>query len=158
MYNVPGIVSGVVGAVCKSYERPPLLQERRRLFRSGAIVLTGFGRDNTSRASLGLHPQLVAERTNELPIWEEYLPGTRYVGEVGLDAGPRFYRSFDIQKQVFERILRACARAGGKILTIHSVRATAAVLDMIESHLPASRGKTVLHWFTGTKAETREPS
>lgn len=105
------------------------------------------------RAALGLHPQLVAEHAHELSLWEEYLPRTRYIGEVGLDAGPRFYRSLDTQKQVFERILHACTGAGGKILTIHSVRAAGMVLDMLEAHLPASRGKAVLHWFTGTKAE-----
>ncbi|WP_292442361.1 TatD family hydrolase [Mesorhizobium sp.] len=68
------------------------------------------------RIALGLHPQLVAERENELPIFERYLSDARYVGEIGLDAGPRFYR------RVFERILRACAEQGGKILTVHSVR------------------------------------
>lgn len=42
------------------------------------------------RAALGLHPQLVEERAGELPLWERHLPETRYIGEVGLDAGPRF--------------------------------------------------------------------
>lgn len=107
------------------------------------------------RAALGLHPQLVAERADELSLWEEYLPEARYVGEVGLDAGPRFYQSLDLQKQVFERILRACARAGGKILTVHSVRSAPAVLDLIEAHLPPARGRVVLHWFTGSKSEAR---
>lgn len=107
------------------------------------------------RAALGLHPQLVAERASEIDHWEELLPLTRYVGEVGLDAGPRFYRSFDKQKDIFARVLKACARSGDKILTVHSVRATKAVLDLIETHLPASRGKVVMHWFTGTVAEAR---
>ncbi len=53
------------------------------------------------RAALGLHPQLVADRAKELLIWKEYLPSTRYVGEVGLDAGRRFYSSFEQQKSVF---------------------------------------------------------
>ena len=30
-----------------------------------------------------------------------------------------------------------------------------AVLDMVETHLPPSRGRVVLHWFTGSKAEAR---
>jgi TatD DNase family protein len=105
------------------------------------------------RAALGLHPQLVKERAKELDIWREYLPSARYVGEVGLDAGPRFYSSFALQKQVFETILRECSERGEKILSIHSIRAGKAVLDMIESFLPRSRGTAVLHWFTGTKAE-----
>lgn len=107
------------------------------------------------RAALGLHPQLVFERADEFSIWEEYLPDARYVGEVGLDASPRFYRSFDLQKRVFEQVLRACARTQDKILTLHSVRAVTAVLDMLETHLPAGKGNAVLHWFTGTKAEAQ---
>jgi TatD DNase family protein len=107
------------------------------------------------RAALGLHPQLVAERSGELALWEEYLPQARYIGEVGLDAGPRFYRSFEQQKRVFARILALCAQAGGKILTVHGVRAASTVLDMIEAQLPTTRGQVVLHWFTGTEAEAR---
>lgn len=107
------------------------------------------------RAALGLHPQLVAERASELPIWEAHLPETRYVGEVGLDAGPRFYKSFELQKQIFEQVLRRCAKAGNKILTVHSVRAVKAVLDHIETYLRPDQGKVVMHWFTGSKAEAR---
>lgn len=107
------------------------------------------------RVALGLHPQLVAARLNELALWEEYLPQARYVGEVGLDAGPRFYRSLGQQKLVFERVLKLCAKAGGKILTVHSVRTVSAVLDMIETNLPPMRGRAVLHWFTGSRAEAR---
>lgn len=107
------------------------------------------------RAALGLHPQLVADRAHEIGLWEELLPRTRYVGEVGLDAGPRFYKSFEAQKEVFARVLTLCAAAGNKIVTTHSVRATKAVLDMIEQYLPPPRGRVVLHWFTGTAAEAK---
>lgn len=107
------------------------------------------------RAALGLHPQLVAERASELPIWEAHLSETRYVGEVGLDAGPRFYKSFELQKQVFEQVLRCCAKAGDKIITVHSIRAAKSVLDHIEAYLRPDQGKVVLHWFTGSKTEAR---
>lgn len=107
------------------------------------------------RAALGLHPQLVADRAHEISLWEEYLPRTRYVGEVGLDAGPRFYKSFETQKEVFARVLSRCAASGDKIVTTHSVRAIKTVLDMIEKLMPPNRGRVVLHWFTGTVAEAR---
>jgi TatD DNase family protein len=107
------------------------------------------------RAALGLHPQLVAERANELPIWQEHLPSARYIGEVGLDASPRFYRSFDLQKEVFRTILLSCAQRQDKILTLHSVRAVSMVLDMLEAHLPSTKGRAVLHWFTGSAAEAK---
>lgn len=107
------------------------------------------------RAALGLHPQLVSERSSEISIWREYLDQTQYVGEVGLDAGPRFYRSFDLQKKVFEDVLRSCADAKNKILTIHSVRTVPTVLDMMECFLPQNSSKVVLHWFTGSMKDAR---
>jgi TatD DNase family protein len=107
------------------------------------------------RAALGLHPQLVVVRAAELPLWERHLPESRYVGEVGLDAGPRFYKSLDTQKHVSRSFLERCAEAGGKILTVHSVRSVPVVLKMIEQYLPQDRGTVVLHWFTGSKSEAR---
>lgn len=107
------------------------------------------------RVALGLHPQLVAEREAEMGLFENLLPEARYVGEVGLDASPRFYRSFDAQERVFERILRLCAEQGNKILTVHSVRAVSKVLQHLERALPTNRGHVVLHWFTGSAAEAR---
>ncbi len=105
------------------------------------------------RAALGLHPQLVADRASEIKIWESYLSQTRYIGEVGLDAGPSYYTSLNLQKQVFQRVLTMCNQVGGKILSIHSLRAATMVLDMLEKHLKPDRGRVVLHWFTGSKAE-----
>ena len=107
------------------------------------------------RAALGLHPQLVAERADELDLWDRHLSETRYVGEVGLDAGPRFYKSLDLQKRVFQHVLQNCAGAGDKIVTVHSIRAAKAVLDHIEAYLPPAKGKVVLHWFTGSKGEAK---
>ena len=107
------------------------------------------------RAALGLHPQLVAERENEIELWDCYLAKTRYVGEVGLDAGPRFFKSLDAQKRVFQHVLQRCAQAGDKIITVHSFRSAKMVLDLVEAHLPSERGKIVLHWFTGTKSEAK---
>lgn len=107
------------------------------------------------RVALGLHPQLVAERAGELPLFEHHLPEARYVGEIGLDAGPRFYRSLSEQERVFDHILRACAEQGGKILSLHSVRSASKVLGHLERSFPPDRGLAVMHWFTGTVAEAR---
>ncbi len=112
-------------------------------------------RSTNVRVALGLHPQLVRERAGELSLFEKLLPTARYVGEIGLDAGPKFYSSFADQERVFVRILSACAEQGGKILTIHSVRSVAKVLTHLERTLPMGRGIAVLHWFTGTIAEAR---
>ena len=107
------------------------------------------------RVGLGLHPQLVAERSDEIALFQELLPHSRYVGEVGLDAGPRHYRSLKLQQTIFERILRLCSEEGGKILSVHSVRSAKTVLDMVEECLPRDRGTVVLHWFSGSVGEAR---
>ena len=107
------------------------------------------------RVGLGLHPHLAAERKSELALFEALLPETRFVGEIGLDAGPRFFRSMPEQTEVFTRILGMCAAQGGKILSVHSVRTAGKVLDLIEEILPGDRGRVVFHWFSGTKAEAR---
>lgn len=107
------------------------------------------------RAALGLHPQLAAERAGELALWERHLPETRYVGEVGLDASPRYYKSLDVQKRVFRAILERCADTDGKILSVHSVCSAPTVLEMIARYLPRGRGIVVLHWFTGSIADAR---
>lgn len=107
------------------------------------------------RAGLGLHPQLVAERSLEISLWEEYFSEAKYIGEVGLDAGPQYFRSLGLQTEVFTKVLRACNEQGGKVLTVHSFRAAKQVLDLIEANLAADRAFVVLHWFTGTKSEAR---
>lgn len=104
---------------------------------------------------LGLHPQLVAQRAGEIRLFEQLLPRTSYVGEIGLDAGKKFYASFDEQQRVFDRILRACDEQGDKILSLHSVRSVARVLKAVELCLRGGRCVPIMHWFTGTKSEAK---
>ena len=107
------------------------------------------------RVGLGLHPQLVEERAAEISLFEQLLPKSKYIGEVGLDAGPRYFRSLELQTSVFTKILRLCAEAGGKILSVHSVRTSKSVIDLLEEYLPSERGTVVLHWFSGSVGQTR---
>ncbi len=107
------------------------------------------------RAALGLHPQLIHKRGDEISLWDQYLPEARYIGEVGIDASPRYYHSLEKQKEVFEHVLRMCAQHGKKVLSVHSVRSAKTVLDLVERCLPSSKGAVVLHWFSGSLSEAR---
>lgn len=100
------------------------------------------------RTALGLHPQLAHERSNELPLFDELVPETRFVGEIGLDGAPEFRRHWSAQMSVFDHVLRASARAGGRILSVHSRRASRDVLDRLEANREA--GVPILHWFSGS--------
>ena len=110
------------------------------------------------RVALGFHPQLIGQRVNDLAIFERYFAETRFIGEIGLDASPRYYSTFSEQKRVFERVLQICADAGDKILSIHSVRATREVLNCIELLFAKSSSRAVLHWFTGAPADAKRAS
>jgi TatD DNase family protein len=100
------------------------------------------------QTALGLHPQLAHERSDELPLFDELLPQVRYVGEIGLDGTSEYHRHWHTQITVFEHILAKCSAAGGRIMTIHSRRASSAVLDRIQKFPDA--GTFVLHWFSGS--------
>lgn len=103
------------------------------------------------RTAIGLHPQIAQERRGELGLFEELLPRSRYVGEIGLDGGPELKTTWDIQLSVFAEILRMCHVAGGRVMTIHSRRAATPVLDALASE--ADAGMAVLHWFSGSRRE-----
>lgn len=103
------------------------------------------------RTALGLHPQVAADRFDELGLFELMITETDYVGEIGLDGSKEFAASFDIQVKSFRRILDCCKEHGGKVLSIHSRSAAKAVMDELEVRGDGST--PILHWFTGTSAE-----
>ncbi|MEO9146282.1 MAG: Qat anti-phage system TatD family nuclease QatD [Ginsengibacter sp.] len=108
------------------------------------------------RAALGLHPQLINNEQSEIGIWEKHFLKAKYIGEVGLDASPRYYPYFEHQQKVFDRILSMCSGTGGKVLSIHSVRCVTKVLESIVKNKTHLNNKIVLHWFTGSLKEAHK--
>ncbi|WP_321477345.1 Qat anti-phage system TatD family nuclease QatD [uncultured Paludibaculum sp.] len=100
--------------------------------------------------ALGFHPELVHLRRTEISLFESLLPKSRYVGEVGLDGSPQYQEHYELQLMTFGRILTACKRVGGRVLTIHSRRAATRVIEALEAS--PGYGVSILHWFTGTRA------
>lgn len=114
-------------------------------FDGTAALVPAHGR---IRTALGLHPELAAARARELPLFERLLPRTHYIGEVGLDGSREHRATLDTQRGVFQDVLRLCARAGGKVLSLHSRGATSLILDVLGAEPNA--GTPVLHWYVGT--------
>lgn len=100
------------------------------------------------KTALGIHPELAVERSSELEIFDSLLPKADFVGEVGLDGSSRNSASRPVQRQVFDHVLRSCAREGGRVMSIHSRGAPAVTLEALAARPDA--GLPVLHWFTGT--------
>lgn len=105
------------------------------------------------RTALGLHPQLVPERHDEVSLFVRLLPETQYVGEIGIDGGEGYVDHLDLQREVFERLLRACASEGGRVMSIHSRHASGEVIDCLRRWPTA--GTPILHWFTGSKRDAQ---
>jgi TatD DNase family protein len=103
------------------------------------------------RTALGLHPQVAHQRKGELDVFNTYLAETKYIGEIGLDGSPEYKVHWDDQLLVFDHILHACACVGGRIMSIHSRRATQTVLEKLEASRDS--GVPVLHWFSGSKSD-----
>ena len=94
--------------------------------------------------------------------------GRRFIGEIGLDFAPSRLEqaSADLQERVLRRILKAvCTEAGRKtdkgaeagapfVLSIHAVRASTAVLDLLEElRVTKHNVAPIIHWFSGTSDE-----
>ncbi|MBO5322567.1 MAG: TatD family hydrolase [Oscillospiraceae bacterium] len=101
--------------------------------------------------ALGLHPQLVSERKQELAIFDRYAASSRFIGEVGLDFSKRFYSSKEDQIIVFEHIIQSCARA--KTISIHSAFADKQVLDILDKYKTTEHNNCILHWYSGSLAQ-----
>jgi len=100
------------------------------------------------KVSLGLHPQLISERFEELSMIERLIDKCRFIGEIGLDYSNNFYRSKEKQKRAFEKIVSWCQTTEQKTISIHAVRSAKDVLDILESHDCTRNNACILHWFS----------
>lgn len=109
------------------------------------------------RVGAGMHPRWVAPDSQtaraQAQAVVDRLPRTAFVGEVGLDFGPRYAATADLQQRVFRQIVRACAAAGDTMLSIHAVRSAGTVLDILEQEGAFDSCRCVLHWFSGSSDE-----
>ncbi len=101
------------------------------------------------RAALGLHPELVKTHQEEMELFREYLPKTRYVGEIGLDYSVPDEKDHRNQRAVLATIAEWVDREDQKILTIHSRKAVSDVLSILRG----TKAKKILHWFSGSVKE-----
>jgi TatD DNase family protein len=98
------------------------------------------------RYALGLHPELIEQYLEQIPIFFDRLKDCRYIGEIGLDFKKNNESSWQLQINTFERIIRESDNYGGKILSIHSRNAAKEVIDIIGQNF---NGKIILHWYSG---------
>lgn len=106
------------------------------------------------KLAVGLHPWWVSADegclAEELCAFDGALPETRYVGEVGLDFSKRRIATRNAQLWAFRHIANACAKDGGKVLSIHCVKAYDDVLSILDSSGCFVSCACIFHWFSGS--------
>lgn len=119
------------------------------------------GRSNIF-AGIGLHPWWLADGrcgNAEINLLCEVAAQERLIGEVGLDFSARFAGSEPLQVQAFDRLCDTLVQhpLAGRVTSIHVVRSTGTVLDVLGSHellAPSPDSPAIIfHWFSGTSNE-----
>ena len=91
--------------------------------------------------------QAELQRACVLSLLEEHDP--RIIGEIGLDFGWSHADSYAEQVSMFSAIASWAAGKGGRLLSIHSVKAAAETFEVLESTGAIRSCTCVFHWFTG---------
>lgn len=106
------------------------------------------------KLAVGLHPWWVPAHegclAEELRAFDGALSETSYVGEVGLDFSKRRIATRDAQLCAFRHIAGACAKEGGKVLSIHCVKAYDDALSILKSSGCLASCICIFHWFSGS--------
>lgn len=106
------------------------------------------------KLAVGLHPWWVSVDEDclaeELRAFDAALSETHYVGEVGLDFSRRRITTRDAQLCAFRHIAGACAKEGGKVLSIHCVKAYDDALSILKSSGCLASCTCIFHWFSGS--------
>ncbi len=104
------------------------------------------------RVAAGLHPWWLDGRCGEqdIALLEDLITDERFIGEVGLDFLEKHSArdTWELQIAAFRRICSAAGACGGKVLTIHSVRASSTALDILEETNCLDSCTCILHWFS----------
>ncbi|MNB82494.1 Tat-linked quality control protein TatD [compost metagenome] len=113
-------------------------------------------RNSNIQVALGLHPQLVGQRFNELPLLLNKIQNVKFIGEIGLDNNGENISSREEQVKVFNSIIKECSALGNKVLSIHSVKSSQNVLDSLKLYNTIKNNICILHWFTGSEKQLNQ--
>ncbi len=97
------------------------------------------------RLALGFHPLLAHELQEELPLFEQLIDKTSYIGEIGLDFSREGMATKEIQINSLERILSMLS-GKNKIISVHSRKAESMLLSLLKAYHIKN---VIFHWYTG---------
>ncbi len=133
----------------------------RELAQSGAVLAMTLSLDEAASVvsrcepqvvwGVGCHPRsLEAQASFDADRFRELAENAAVIGEIGLDTGSRV--PVEVQLRVFRQALEVISGLP-RLVSIHSYRATGLVMEELQRRPIAV---PVLHWWTGTAAETHQ--
>ena len=100
-----------------------------------------------------MHPQLVSSAYSDIQLFKSLFGESYYIGEVGLDFSKEYVQTRKAQIEIFTEIIRLCEQYGGKVVSIHSLKAANTVIDILKKYKRKTNNKYIFHWFTGSIAQ-----
>lgn len=108
-------------------------------------------RDNSHiKVGLGMHPQLISSGYDDMRLFESLFERSHYIGEVGLDFSKEYIQTKELQTHIFCDIVKLCEQCGEKVISIHSLKSTNTVIEILREYKRQRSNKYIFHWFTGT--------
>lgn len=127
-----------------SYGLLPSLYEKDCKYKSDRIQI-----------GLGFHPWCIKADNikKELVSFSEQFWDAEYIGEIGLDFSAKYVNEKDFQIVFFEEFCKLASKASGKVISIHAIKSTEMVLDMLSKYNVCENNTVIFHWFTGSKTQ-----
>ena len=115
--------------------------------RAWLVTSRVFEQFTNIKVALGLHPQVVMQKQNELQLFIDNIQNCVFIGEIGIDGGKECLSTKLKQIEFFDRIIFECNKVGKRILSIHSKHAEKEVCNILLKN--ENIGTAIMHWYTG---------
>ena len=125
------------------------------LLPSGYLVDKDFASEDV-QIGLGYHPWAAKTADeNEILFFEKYASDAQFIGEIGLDFSEKHIGTKEKQLEIFVAICKILGNTKDKVVSIHSVHASAEVLEILKSTGADKDNTIIMHWFSGTSEELK---
>ncbi len=102
---------------------------------------------------LGMHPQLVSSGYDDMLLFKSLIGESHYIGEVGLDFSKEYIQSKELQIKIFNEIIKLCEQYNEKVVSIHSLKSTSTIIEILKTYKRQRGNKYIFHWFTGSMSQ-----
>lgn len=79
-----------------------------------------------------MHPQLISSSYDDIGLFKSLFERSHYIGEIGLDFSREYVQTRETQIKVFREIIKLCEKHGGKVVSLHSLKAVNLMTEILK--------------------------